>query len=218
MSKYTQKELAQFIDHTNLSPIASHDDIKKLCNEALTYEFKAVCINPYYVKFAKNILQNSNVLVCTVIGFPLGMNTLESKIFEAKNAIENGADEIDMVINEAELKAGNVDYCVNEINEIKKVIGNKTLKVIVETSQLNDSQKILAANIILNSNAEFIKTSTGFVGDGAKIEDVQKWKEILGNKKLIKAAGGIRTNNDFIKFIEIGCDRIGSSKGVEIIK
>ena len=218
MSKYTQKELAQFIDHTNLSPIASHDDIKKLCNEALTYEFKAVCINPYYVKFAKNILQNSNVLVCTVIGFPLGMNTLESKIFEAKNAIENGADEIDMVINEAELKAGNVDYCVNEINEIKKVIGNKTLKVIVETSQLNDSQKILAANIILNSNAEFIKTSTGFVGDGAKIEDIQKWREILGNKKLIKAAGGIRTNNDLIKFIEIGCDRIGSSKGVEIIK
>lgn len=218
MSKYTQKELAQFIDHTNLSPIASHDDIKKLCNEALTYEFKAVCINPYYVKFAKNILQNSNVLVCTVIGFPLGMNTLESKIFEAKNAIENGADEIDMVINEAELKAGNVDYCVNEINEIKKVIGNKTLKVIVETSQLNDSQKILAANIILNSNAEFIKTSTGFVGDGAKIEDIKKWREILGNKKLIKAAGGIRTNNDLIKFIEIGCDRIGSSKGVEIIK
>lgn len=218
MSNYSQKELAQFIDHTNLSPTASFNDIEKLCNEAKEYEFKSVCINPYYVSFAKNILKNTKVLICTVIGFPLGMNTIETKIYEAKDAIKNGADEIDMVINEAQLKAKNIEYCINEINEIKNAIGNKILKVIVETSQLNDSEIKLAAEIILKSKADFIKTSTGFIGSGAKIEDINTWKEILGYNKLIKAAGGIRTHEDLIKFINSGANRIGSSKGVEIIK
>ncbi len=218
MTKYSQKELAQFIDHTNLSSIASKFDIEKLCNEAMEYEFKSVCIHPYYVSLAKDFLKNSNVLVCTVIGFPLGMNTIESKVFEAKDAIKNGADEIDMVINVAMLKNHNIQYCLNEINEIKKVIGDKVLKVIVETSQLEDYEKELAAKIVLESNAEYIKTSTGFVGNGAQVEDVKKWKSILKNNKKIKAAGGIRTYEELIKFIECGSDRIGSSKGVDIIK
>lgn len=218
MSKLSSKELAQYIDHTNLSPTASYSDIKKLCKEAIEYQFKSVCINPYYVSYAKNILKDSSVLVCTVIGFPLGMNTLATKVFEAQDAIKNGADEIDMVINESELKAGNINYCVEEINAIKNAIGNVTLKVIVETSQLTKEEIISAANAVLKSNAEFIKTSTGFIGNGAQLEDIRKWKEILGYNKLIKAAGGIRSHQDLLKFIEAGADRIGSSKGVEIIK
>lgn len=218
MTKLSSKELAQYVDHTNLSPTASFTDIKKLCEEAIEYHFKSVCINPYYVSYAKKILKNSNVLVCTVIGFPLGMNTIATKVFEAQEAIKNGADEIDMVINESELKAGNINYCIEEINAIKSVIGNKILKVIVETSQLTNDEIIFAANIVLKSNAEFIKTSTGFVGNGAQLEDIRKWKEILGYNKLIKASGGIRSHEDLLKFIEAGADRIGSSKGVEIIK
>lgn len=218
MSELTKEQLAQYIDHTNLSPIATFSDIKKLCDEAIEHQFKSVCINPYYVKYAKEILKDTNVLVCTVIGFPLGMNTIEIKVNEAIDAIKNGADEIDMVINEAELKKLNKEYCLNEINSIKKVIGDKTLKVIVETSQLNDEQKDFAARLILTSDAEFIKTSTGYIGSGAQIEDVKNWKKILNGKKLIKAAGGIRTYEDLIKFIKSGSDRIGSSKGVEIIK
>ena len=210
--------LAQYIDHTNLSQTATFADIEKLCNEAIEYNFKSVCINPYYVKYAKSILKNTNVLVCTVIGFPLGMNTLKSKIEEAINAVENGADEIDMVINVSELKAYNKEYCLNEINSIKKSIGNKILKIIVETSQLNLEQKEFSANLILESNADYIKTSTGFVGSGANLDDIKLWKKILNNKKLIKAAGGIKTKADMLSFIENGADRIGSSKGVDLIK
>lgn len=218
MSQLTKQQQAQYIDHTNLSPTATFEDIKKLCEEAIKYQFKSVCINPYYVQYAKQNLKNSNVLVCTVIGFPLGMNTIKTKVDEAIDAIKNGADEIDMVINEAELKKFNKEYCLNEINSVKNAINNKTLKVIVETSQLNDEQKKFAAELILESNADFIKTSTGFIGSGAQLEDIKNWKNILNGKKLIKAAGGIRTHEDLIKFIESGSDRIGSSKGVEIIK
>lgn len=218
MSQFTKQQLAQYIDHTNLSPTATFEDIKKLCEEAIKYQFKSVCINPYYVQYAKQNLKNSNVLVCTVIGFPLGMNTIKTKVDEAIDAIKNGADEIDMVINEAELKRFNKEYCLNEINSVKNAINDKTLKVIVETSQLNDEQKKFAAELILESNADFIKTSTGFIGSGAQLEDIKNWKNILNGKKLIKAAGGIRTHEDLIKFIKSGSDRIGSSKGVEIIK
>ena len=173
MSQLTKQQQAQYIDHTNLSPIATFEDIDKLCEEAIKYQFKSVCINPYYVQYAKQNLKNSNVLVCTVIGFPLGMNTIKTKVDEAIDAIKNGADEIDMVINEAELKKFNKQYCLNEINSVKNAINDKTLKVIVETSQLNDEQKKFAAELILESNADFIKTSTGFIGSGAQLEDIK---------------------------------------------
>lgn len=210
-------ELAKYLDSTLLNNSAQLNDIKNLCQEAIQFGFKSVCINPYFVKYAKNELKNSDVLVCTVIGFPLGMNNLETKIFETKQAIIDGADEIDMVINVSELKNKNLEYCINEINMIKNVCQNKILKVIVETSQLNDEQKTIAANIVLSSNADFIKTSTGFIGEGAKVDDILKWKSILNNKKGIKASGGIRDYDTCLKFISSGATRIGTSKAKEII-
>lgn len=212
------KNLNRYIDHTNLKPTATKEDIIKLCDEAKKYEFASVCVNPYYVKLAsEQLAHNKNVVVCSVIGFPLGANTLESKIFEAHNACMNGATEIDMVINIAELKNKNIDYCLNEINKIKSAIGHNILKVIVETAYLTEEDKKLAAEIVLESNAEFIKTSTGFASSGAKLEDIKLWKSILKDNKKIKAAGGIRTRQDAIDFIEAGADRIGASSGVQIM-
>lgn len=211
-------ELAQYLDSTNLSSTATKEDIKQLCLDAIKYHFKSVCINPYYVSYAKEILGNSDVLVCSVIGFPLGMNELKVKLYEAELALKSGADEFDMVINETELKNKNLEYCLKEINEIKKICGSKVLKVIVETSVLDDEQKQFAANLIKESNADFIKTSTGFVGSGASIEDIISWRKIfnLSNKK-IKASGGIRDLESCLKFINAGADRIGTSKAKEII-
>lgn len=215
----TAHELAQYLDATNLSNTATKDDIKKLCLDAIKYHFKSVCVNPYYVSYAKEILENSDVLVCTVIGFPLGMNDLTTKLNEADIAIRNGADELDMVINEAELKSNNLSYVLNEINKIKKICGNKTLKVIVETSVLTDEEKINAANVVKQSNADFIKTSTGIIGSGAQISDIKKWKDILqDSNKLIKASGGIRDLASCLEFITVGAERIGTSKATEIIE
>ena len=215
---YSKKELAQYIDHTNLSDIATDQEITKLCQEALEYGFKSVCVNPHYVINCKRILIDTDVLVCTVVGFPLGMNTIQTKVFETLDAIKNGADEIDMVINIAELKARNKQYCINEINAVKNACKDRVLKVIVETSQLSQEDKIFAAEVIAESNADFIKTSTGFVGAGAQIEDIKLWKSILKDQKLIKAAGGIKTHEQLIEFIEAGADRIGSSRGVSLIE
>lgn len=217
MKNYTKEELAQYIDHTNLSDVASEADILKLCDEAKTYGFKSVCVNPYYVNQCKRNLIGSEVLVCTVVGFPLGMNTIESKIFETLDACKNGADEIDMVVNISRLKARDLDYCLKEINAVKNACRNRILKVIVETSQLTEEDKVFACELIMQSNANFIKTSTGFVGAGAQLEDVKMWNDMLNGKKEIKAAGGIRNRDDLIKFIEAGATRIGSSKGVNLI-
>lgn len=210
--------LEKYIDHTILKPTATKEDIINLCKEAKKYNFASVCINPYYVKLAKELLYNTDVKVCTVIGFPLGANTIETKLFEASTSVTNGADEIDMVINISELINMNKEYCIQEINTIKEAIGDKTLKVIVETSYLNEDQKKLAANIILESNADFIKTSTGFSSDGAKIDDIKLWKSILNDHKQIKASGGIKTKEQFQDFIKAGADRIGTSNGVALIK
>jgi deoxyribose-phosphate aldolase len=165
-------KLSKYIDHTNLKQDASNNDIKKLCEEAINYDFMSVCINPSFVSLAKSLLEKSNVLVCTVVGFPLGQNTIDTKVFETKQAIEDGADEIDMVINITKLKANDVKYCVNEINEIKEITGDKILKVIVETCLLNSKEIIRAMEIVNESNADFIKTSTGFSLSGANIEDI----------------------------------------------
>lgn len=169
----TKKELAQYLDATNLSSIATIEDIENLCTKAIEYGFKSVCVHPYYVELAKELLANTPVLVCTVIGFPLGMNTLYTKVYETQNAIDDGADEIDMVINVAELKNKNLDYCLEEINSVKLACGDKILKVIIETSQLTLDEKVFAAKLIGSSNADYIKTSTGFVGTGAQLEDIK---------------------------------------------
>lgn len=212
------ENLAKYIDHTNLRQTASENDIIKLCQEAKIYGFFSVCINPYYLKLAKKELYNSEVKVCTVIGFPLGMNSLETKIAETKFALENGADEFDLVINIANLKSHDEIKCLKEIHEIKKTIGSKILKIIVETSQLNEINKKFAAELILKSEADFIKTSTGFIGSGANLDDIKLWKKIIGNKKKIKASGGVSNHQEFIAFIKTGADRIGSSKGVLLLK
>ncbi|MDE5617397.1 MAG: deoxyribose-phosphate aldolase [Ureaplasma sp.] len=214
----TSKELALYLDSTILKDDATKEDITQLCLDAKKYGFKSVCINPYYVEYAKTLLKNTNVLVCTVIGFPLGMNTLETKVFETRNAISSGADEIDMVVNISNLKSLNLDECLREITAIKKECGSKILKVIVETSQLSLDQKIFASNLILQSDADFIKTSTGFIGSGANLEDIKLWKSILNNKKLIKAAGGIRDLQTCLNFINTGSDRIGTSNAKVILE
>ena len=210
-------KLSKYIDHTDLKQDASHNDIKKLCEEAINYDFMAVCINPSFVSLAKNLLEKSNVLVCTVVGFPLGQNTTDTKVFETKQAIEDGADEIDMVINITKLKANDMKYCVNEINEIKKAAGDKVLKVIVETCLLNSKEIIRAMEFVNESNADFIKTSTGFSTSGANIEDIIIWKKIIKDNKKIKAAGGIRSHDDLLQFIKEGADRIGTSSGIKLI-
>ncbi|MDE5545375.1 MAG: deoxyribose-phosphate aldolase [Malacoplasma sp.] len=218
MEKLEIQKIAKMFDHTNLAQDASFEDIKKLCEEALSYNFYSVCVNPFYIKACKNFLENSLVKVCTVIGFPLGQNTIESKVFETLDAIKKGADEIDMVINVVKLKEKDVNYCLSEINHIKKACGQKVLKVIVETCLLTSEEKSLAAKIVLLSDADFIKTSTGFSKSGASFEDIEIFKKIVGDNKLIKAAGGIKTAEDLLKMITLGSNRIGTSRGVSLIE
>ncbi|MCV3728641.1 deoxyribose-phosphate aldolase [Ureaplasma miroungigenitalium] len=213
MNKYSK-----YIDHTLLKNEATFDDINDLVNEAIEYDFFSVCIQPFFVKYAKHLLLDQKVKITTVIGFPLGMNTIATKVFEAKQAIQDGADEIDMVININELRSQNFEYCLSEINQIKQAIGDHVLKVIVETALLDHDTKVFAANLILASNADFIKTSTGFASSGAVLEDVILWKEILGDQKEIKAAGGVKNIDDLEAFIKHGATRIGTSSAIKILK
>lgn len=211
------KLVANYIDHTLLKANATFEDIQQLCSEAIEYDFFSVCVNPCFVKYAKHLLTNTNVQVCTVIGFPLGANTIETKIFETKNAIDLGADEIDLVVNITQLQAFNEEYCLAEIDAVKEVCANKVLKVIVETAYLNEEQKTFAANLILKSKADFIKTSTGFAPSGANVADIKLFKSILNDEKLIKASGGIKNLADANTMINAGVDRIGTSSGVMIV-
>ncbi len=210
-------KLAKYIDHTALKADASKEDIKKLCEEAIKYDFKTVCINPAYLTYAKELLKNSDVMLCTVIGFPLGQNTTKVKVFEAIDAVEMGADEIDMVINIAKLKDGEYDYVENEIREIKKAIGNRCLKVIIETCLLTDEEKLKACELIVKAGADFVKTSTGFSTHGATFRDVKILKDCVKDKCLVKAAGGVKTKEDFNEMIKLGADRIGTSSGTKLI-
>ncbi|MGL4616632.1 MAG: deoxyribose-phosphate aldolase [Mycoplasmoidaceae bacterium] len=209
---------SKYIDSTFLSANATKEQIYKLCKEAVTENFFSVCVNPFYVRLSKEILKDSDVKVCTVVGFPLGQNTISTKVFETLDAIKNGADEIDMVINIARLKENDFKYCVTEINEVTKAAQGKIVKVIVETALLSDEDKINACHIVLNSKAEFIKTSTGFSTSGAKLEDIKLFNKVIKKRKFIKAAGGIKSHNDLLEFIDAGADRIGTSKGKELIK
>ncbi|MBQ6559529.1 MAG: deoxyribose-phosphate aldolase [Erysipelotrichaceae bacterium] len=211
-------KLAKYIDHTLLKADASKEAIRKLCREAKEYDFKSVCVNSSNIPLCKEELAGSDVLVCTVIGFPLGACTTETKVFETKDAIEKGADEIDMVINIGRLKDNDMDYVTNEIRKIKEACGDHTLKVIIETCLLTDEEKVKACQAIMKAKADFVKTSTGFSTAGATFEDVKLLKQTVGNECLIKAAGGVRSREDFEKMIEFGANRIGTSSGTKLIE
>jgi len=209
--------LSSLIDHTNLRPDALHSDIEILCKEAIQYKFASVCINPVYVSYAKSILKDENPKVCSVVGFPLGADSEEMKYAEARFLIFQGVDEIDMVMNTAFLKERKIDLVKNEIKKVVEAADGNCVKVIIETSLLNQDEKALACNIVMESGAAFVKTSTGFSYSGATLEDVRLIKKVVGDRVGIKASGGIKTKNEALKLIEAGATRIGTSRGVEII-
>ena len=208
----------KYFDHTMLAPQATSTDIDKLIKEAIKYDFKSVCIAPSYIKYAKEQLAKTDVLICTVIGFPLGYSATSVKVYETKIALDHGADEIDMVINIGRFKNKEYEYVLNEIKAIKEVCGNKVLKVIVETALLTNQEIKTITEIVLKSGADFIKTSTGFSFRGASFEDVEIMKSIAQDKLLIKASGGIKTGEDALKMIKLGASRLGTSKTVQIIE
>ena len=209
--------LSSLIDHTNLRPDALHSDIEILCKEAVQYKFASVCINPVYVSYAKSILKDENQKVCSVVGFPLGADSEEMKYAEARFLIFQGVDEIDMVMNIAFLKERKLDLVKNETKKVVEAADGNCVKVIIETSLLNQDEKALACNIVMESGAAFVKTSTGFSSSGATLEDVRLIKKLVGDRVGIKASGGIKTKNEALKLIEAGATRIGTSRGVEII-
>lgn len=211
------KNLNKYIDHTQLKAFATKEDIKKLCEEAMKYNFYAVCVNGCHVQYIKEILAESEVKIASVIGFPLGAMSMNSKILEAKEAVKDGADEIDMVINIGSLKDGDFEKVEKEIAEIKKAIGDKVLKVIIETCYLTTEEKKTACKLALSAKADFVKTSTGFGTGGATIEDIQLMKSVVGEQLKIKASGGIRNAETAKKYIENGTDRIGTSSGIKIV-
>lgn len=213
------REILGIIDHTVLKPDTSNSMIENLCKEALEYDFAAVCVNPYFVKLAKELLQDSNVKVATVIGFPLGANTKEVKAYETIDAIKNGADEIDMVINIGALKNKDYNLVKEDIEAVVEAAKGKAIvKVIIETCLLTEEEKKKACELSLEAGADFVKTSTGFSTGGATIEDVKLMKSIVGDKMGIKASGGIRDLETARKMIEAGATRLGTSSGVKIAK
>ncbi len=211
------QEILSKVDHTLLSQTATFNDIKKICDDAIKYEVASVCIPPCYVSPAKEYV-DSKMKICTVIGFPNGYNDTETKKFETQSALNSGADEIDMVINIGALKDKKYDYILKEISEIKRLCGDKMLKVIIETCLLTEEEKIKMCEIVSNSGADFIKTSTGFAASGATFDDVKLFKEYVSPNVKIKAAGGIKTLEDAETFINLGASRLGTSRIVKIVK
>lgn len=205
------------VDHTLLKQSATWKEIKEICDDGIKYKTASVCIPASFVKRAKAYVGNS-VKICTVIGFPNGYSTTATKVFETRDAVYNGADEIDMVINIGDLKDGNYETILNEIKEIKSACDDKVLKVIIETCMLNKEEKIKMCELVTESGADFIKTSTGFGGSGATFEDIEIFAENVGSQVKIKAAGGISSIADAEKFISLGADRLGTSRIVKIIK
>ncbi len=211
------KEIYAHIDHTLLKPFSTWEDIEKLCDEAVEYKTASVCVPQSYIERI-NKKYGDKLAICTVIGFPLGYNLTESKIVEAKKAIEYGASEIDMVVNISDVKNGDYEKVEEEIKAIKEAVGERILKVIIETCYLTKEEKIAMCKAVTNAGADYIKTSTGFGTDGARMEDVILFKEHIGENVKIKAAGGVRTKEDLIAFIEAGCDRIGTSSAIKMLK
>ncbi len=216
---FSDKRLAKKIDHTLLKPEAKPDEIKSLCEEAKRFNFAAVCVNPCYVSLCSELLKGTEVNVCTVIGFPLGATTTETKRFEAEQAIKNGAREVDMVINIGMLKSGDYDYIFNDVNQVALAAkkNGAVCKVILETALLTDEEKIKACLICKRAGADFVKTSTGFSKGGATAGDVALMKYVVGSSVGVKASGGIRSREDADKMLESGADRIGTSASVKII-
>ncbi|MBB3696304.1 deoxyribose-phosphate aldolase [Flammeovirga yaeyamensis] len=210
--------IAKYVDHTILAANATASQIITLCEEAKEHNFFSVCVNTSYVPLAKEHTNGSDVAVCAVVGFPLGMMDTASKVFEAKTAVENGADEIDMVINVGKLKDGENDYVENEIRLIKEAIGSRVLKVIIETCYLTDEEKERASKLSVNANADFVKTSTGFGTGGAAYEDIQIMKDAVAGKAQLKASGGVRDYETAQKYIDMGVTRLGTSSGIKIIQ
>ena len=211
------EKILSLCDHTLLLQQATWNEIKELCDDAIKYRTASVCIAPCYVKRAKEYV-NNKMKICTVIGFPNGNMTTASKVFETTDAIENGADEIDMVINIGELKAQNYEYVLNEIKAVKKACQNHILKVIIETCLLTDEEKIKMCEIVSGSGADYIKTSTGFSTGGATFDDIKIFTEHIKNGVKIKAAGGISSLEDAKEFIRLGASRLGTSRIVKLAK
>lgn len=209
-------KLNSYIDHTNLKPEAQIDNIKKLVDEAIANDFYSVCVNGTYVKDIKEY--NKDVRIAVVVGFPLGAMTTKAKAYEAKCAIEDGASEIDMVIAVGRLKDKDYDYVLEDIKAVKEAIGDKTLKVIIETCLLTDEEKIKACELSEKAGADFVKTSTGFSTGGANVADVALMKKTVGDRLKVKASGGIHTRDEALALVEAGADRIGASKSIDICK
>ena len=211
-----KEDILSKVDHTLLKPTATSEEISKLCDEAIEFKTASVCIPPSYISYVHNKYPNLNI--CTVIGFPLGYNSLDTKIFETKKAIEDGTNEIDMVINQGYVKNKQYDLIVKEISELKKVCGNHILKVIIETCNLEEDEKIELCKCVSEGKADYIKTSTGFGSAGASLKDVELFKKYISNDVKIKAAGGIRTKEDLEAYINAGCSRIGCSSAIKALK
>jgi len=210
--------ISKKIDHTLLAPNATLKQFEKLCDEAVENEFYSVCVPPFMVKSCKKCLSGTDIKICTVVGFPLGYNTYLTKMVEAKELINNGADEIDAVINISALKSGDFNFIAKEVKNLRQACGKNILKIIIETAYLTDKEKIEVSKIILKNGADFIKTSTGFAPSGAKIEDIKLIKSVVGKNIRIKAAGGISTYEQAVAMIDAGVSRIGSSKSLNIVK
>lgn len=210
------KEMLQYIDHTLLKPVCTWDEIETLCKEALSYHTASVCIPPSYVKRAREAF-GPELPICTVIGFPLGYNPAEAKVCEARTALRDGADELDMVINLGDVKNRDFDKVYEEIRALRETASSRILKVIVETCYLTRDEKIRLCEIVTKAGADYIKTSTGFGTAGATMEDILLFKEHIGSSVKIKAAGGIRTREDLEAFIQAGCSRIGTSSAVKLL-
>ena len=211
-------KLNKYIDHTLLKQDATENQIDCLLSEAREYDFASVCVNPTWVKYAKKVLEGTDVKVCTVVGFPLGATTSAVKAFETQEAIQNGADEIDMVINVGALKSGNLDLVESDIRAVVESSGDKLVKVIIEACLLTDQEKVVACQLAQKAGADFVKTSTGFSTGGATIADVTLMRETVGPDMGVKAAGGARSYADALAFVEAGATRIGTSAGVAILK
>ena len=211
-------KISQYIDYTNLSSTATSDDIYLLCNDAVKYQFKSVCVYPHYVNICSELLKDSAVLLCTVVGFPHGNNTTTSKVFETKDAMLNGADEIDMVINLSALKNQDVNKVKNDIQLVVNASIGKVVKVIIETCILSYDEIILACEVSESAGADFVKTSTGFSTHGATVKDIELIRKSVSDSMGVKASGGIKTYEDCINMINAGATRIGTSSGVHIME
>lgn len=210
------KEILEHVDHTLLKPYATWEDIERLCEEAVKYHMASVCVPPCYIRRIKQAYKEK-INVCTVVGFPLGYCVKEAKLAETRQAIADGAGEIDMVINLCDVKNGDFHKVKEEICALKKECGNRVLKVIIETCYLNKEEKIKLCEIVTEAGADYIKTSTGFGTAGASLEDIYLFKEHIGAAVKIKAAGGIRTKEDMVDYLKAGCDRIGTSSAIAVL-